>query len=355
MKKTVGRILILLVILAVVVLAASGVVGSRLNKRDNSGFRADLNGFENAAFAAAGNGFAAVSEVSCRLFGGGGETLCTASRSYPEPQIAGSEGYAAVWSEGESGLTILRDGLPTDLSYSGGVTAADINAEGVAAVLAGENGYKGSVSIVRADGTALYRVYIGSGYPVDTDISPDSRRVAILCLTSGGCSLSVYSTDREESLAEVSLADSAFFDLEYLSDGHILLVSADRLLFLRGDGSRLGEYTFDGRYLKDYACGGNGFVVLALGEYRTGSAGSLLCLDTDGKVLAEAETASEVNGISASDKEFAVCFSNETVIYDSALTELGRLQSTAGTQAAVMRSEGAAIIISGGGAAIFEP
>ncbi len=355
MKKFIGKLLILLVILAVAVLAASGVVGSRLNQRDNSTFEADLNGLENARYAPAGDGFAAVSEVLCRLYGRGGETLCSAPRSYPQMQIAGAEGYAAVWSEGEAGLTILKSGEPTDLSFPGGVTAADVSDGGVAAILAGENGYKGSVSVVRADGTALYRVYIGSGYPVDTGISPDSRRVAILCLTAGGSSVSIYSTDQEESLAEVDLPDLACFDLEYLSDGRILLVCSDRLVFLKGDGSRAGEYPFEGKFLKDYSCEGNGYVILLLGKYRAGSAGSLLILDTEGKLLAEKELSSEVNGLSASEKRFAVCYSDETVVYDSSLAELGRLQSTAGIQAAVMRSDGAAIIISGGGAAIFEP
>ncbi len=355
MKKIIGRILILLVILAVAVLAASGVIGSRLNSRDHSGFEADLNGLEIARYAPAGDGFAAASEVLCRLYGSGGETLCSAARSYPQAQIAGAGGFAAVWSEGETGLTILRDGEPADLSFSGGVTAADINQEGVCAVLAGENGYKGSVSVVRGDGTALYRVYIGSGYPVDTDISPDSRRVGILCLTSGGSSVSIYGTDREVSIAEVLLPDCACFDLEYLSDGRILLVSSEKLTFLKGDGSLLGEYAFQGQFLKDYSCAGSGFVTLLLGKYRAGSGGKLLLLDTEGKLLAEKEVSAEVNGISASEKRLAVCFSDETVIYDSALAELGRLQSTAGIQEAVMRSDGAAIIISGGGAAIFEP
>ncbi len=355
MKKFIGRLLILLVILAVAVLAASGILGSRLNRRDSSAFSADLVGFENADFAAAGRGFAAVSEISCRLYGGGGEILCSASRSYPNVQIIGAESYAAVWSEGDPGLTILRPGEPADLSFPGGVTAADINDAGTTAVLAGENVYKGSVSVIREDGTALYRVYVGSGYPVDTGIAPDSRHVAILSLTATGSQLSIYVTDREDSIAEVPLEDVACFDLEYLRDGRILLVSSDRLLFLKGDGSLLGEYTFNGQYLRDYACGGEGFVVLLLGEYKAGSAGRILLLDTEGNLLCEKEITSETNGLSASGKRFALRFSDETLVFDSALTELGRLQSTAGVQAAVMRPDGAAIIISGGGAAIFEP
>ena len=54
--------------------------------------------------------------------------------------------------------------LSTLLTFSGGVTGVDINDECTAAVLAGENGYKGSVSVYNGSGDGIYRVYVGSGY-----------------------------------------------------------------------------------------------------------------------------------------------------------------------------------------------
>ena len=250
MKKTgkiIGKLLIGLVILAVTVLAASGVVGSKLNKKDNSGFSADMLGFENARFAAAGSGFAAVSDISCRLYGRNGEILCTASRSYPQLQIAGAEGCAAVWSEGGSDLTILRPSGHADLNFSGGVTAADVNDQGTAVVLAGEIGYKGSVTVVDGENSPVYRVYIGSGYPLDADISPDSRRVAILSLTAGGSSVSVYETDSEELRAEYTEEGRSCFDLEYLSDGRLMLVSSDRAAFVI-PGETMGSVIYPSTY-----------------------------------------------------------------------------------------------------------
>ena len=357
MKKTgkvIGKLLIGLVILAVAVLAASGVIGSRLNKKDNSGFSADLLGFENARFAAAGSGFAAVSDVSCRLYGRNGETLCTASRSYPQLQIAGAEDFAAVWSEGGSGITLLRRDGAADLDFSGGVTAADVNAAGTAVILAGEIGYKGSVTVVDKENNAVYRVYIGSGYPLDADISPDSDRVAVLSLTAEGSTVSVYNTDSEQLHAEYREEERSCFDLEYLSDGRLLLVSAQQATFLKDDGKKLGEVSFEGEFLKGYASG-EGYAVLILGSYKAGSAGQILITDTAGNLLRSLDTAAETEGVSAAGKYLAVRFADETVIYDTELNVLGSLQDTAGIQAAVMRADGSAVIISGGKAAVFEP
>ena len=352
--RIIGKLLIGLVILAVAVLAASGVIGSRLNKKDNSGFSADLLGFENARFAAAGSGFAAVSDISCRLYGRSGEILCTASRSYSQMQIAGAEGCAAVWSEGGSSLTILRSTGAAYLNFSGGVTAADMNDGGTAVILAGEIGYKGSVTVVDKENNPVYRVYIGSGYPLDADISPDSRRVAILSLTAEGSTVSVYNTDSEKLHAEYLSEGRSCFDLEYLSDGRLMLISTDRASFLKDDGKLLGELSFDGEFLKGYTAG-EGYAVLLLGRYKAGSTGRILVVDTAGNLLHSMDTSAETQGVSASGKYLAVRYTDETVLYDTELNVLGSLQDTAGIQAAVMRSDGSAVIISGGKAAIFEP
>ena len=349
-----GKVLIGLVVLAVAVLAASGVIGSRMNKKDNSGFSADLLGYENARFAAAGSGFAAVSDISCRLYGRNGETLCTASRSYPQLLIAGAEGCAAVWSEGGTGITLLRSAGAADLNFSGGVTAADMNNEGTAVVLAGEIGYKGSVTVVDSGNNEVYRVYIGSGYPLDADISPDSRRVAILCLTAEGSSISVYNTDSEKLYAEYLSEGRSCFDLEYLSDGRLMLVSLDRAAFLKDDGKLLGEQSFDGEYLKGYAAG-DGYAVLLLGRYRAGNTGRMLMVDTAGNLLRSLEVSAETESVSAAGKYIAVRYADETVLYDAEFQVIGSLQDTAGIQAAVMRADGSAVIISGGRAAVYEP
>ena len=357
MKKTgriIGKLLIGLVILAVAVLAASGVIGSRLNKMDNSGYSADLIGYENARFKAAGAGFAAVSDISCRLYGRSGEVLCTASRSYSELQIAGAEGCAAVWSEGGSELTLLRTGNAADLSFSGGVTAADMNNEGTAVILSGEIGYKGSVTVVASDNSAIYRVYIGSGYPLDVDISPDSRRLAILSLTASGSSVSVYHTDSEQLRAEYHEEGCSCFELEYLPDGRLMLICADSAIFLKDDGKLLGRFSFDGEYLNGFAAG-DGFAVLLLGSYQAGRGGRIVILDTAGNPIGSLETAKEPLEVSAAGKYLAVRYSDELVLFDSELTQLASLQNSTGIQAAIMRSDGSAVIISGGSAAIFEP
>ncbi len=359
MKKSgnvLGKILLAAVILLVIAVGTAGFIISVLNReREAAGFEADLEGYESAGFVPVGNGFAAMSEIAVRLYGENGETLGTIARSYPNLMYAGGENAVAVWSSGGEELSVLKaDGESYDLSFLSGVTNADLNDSGYAIVLAGEKGYKGSVSVIRPDGEAAYRVYVGSGYPVDADLSPDSRNAAILSLTAEGSRVSIYSLDREEPQNEWN--DSAsFFELEYLPGGRILLLSANEAVVLSGDGKSAWEFPFGEEYLNDFSAAGDNGIVLVLGKYKTGSTDRIVLLDQSCTATAQMEVQSEVRSICAAGKYLAVRYSDEITIYDWNLNALGSLNSAAGADAALMRSDGSAIIISGGGAAIFEP
>lgn len=350
-----GKILLTVVILLVVGAGIAGFLTSMLGRKQESAvFSADLEGYESAKFAPVGDGFAAMSEVAIRVFGDSGATAGTVSRNYPAGVLIGGKTAAAAWSSGGTEFSVLKaDGTGYDLSFSGGVTNADLNDGGYAVVLAGEKGYKGSVSVIRPDGEAVYRVYVGSGYPVDADLSAGSQEVAILSLTAKGSRVSIYSLDREEPESEWSNR-RVFFELEYLSGGRILLLASDGASILSGDGKSVWEYSFDGEFLKDYTVAENG-VVLVLGKHQTGSSSRIVLLDQSCSAVAQRQTETEIRSLSAAGKRLAVRYSDAITVYDWELNALGSLESAAGADAALMRSDGSAIIISGGGAAIFEP
>lgn len=350
-----GKVLLTVVILLLIGAGVAGFLTSMLNReRENAVYSADLEGYESAKFAPVGDGFAAMSEVAIRVYGDSGATAGTVSRNYPDGVLIGGKTAAAAWSSGGTEFSVLKaDGTGYDLSFSGGVTNADLNDEGYAVVLAGEKGYKGSVSVIRPDGEAVYRVYVGSGYPLDADVSPDSREIAILSLTAKGSRVSIYSLDREEPKNEWS-SETVFFELDYLSDGRIFLLASDRAATLSGDGRSAWGYSFNDEYLKDYTIAENS-AVLVLGRHQTGSVGHIVLLDQSCNVIARRETEGDVLSVSAAGKRIAIRYSDAITVYDWELDPLGSLESAAGADAAIMRSDGSAIIISGGGAAIFEP
>lgn len=342
-------------IVLILVLGGAGLIISLLNRSSKVDFSADLEGYEGSVFAPLGNGFAALNEVSVRLYGPHGETIQSLPRSYPDGMIASSKSAAAVWSEGGTAISILyTDGKSRELNYNGGITAVDLNDDGYAVILAGEKGYKGFVSVIRPDGSEAYRVYVASGYPIDADISPDSKHIAILSLTADGTRLSVYSTSEETP--EFEWEDSAlYFDLEYLSGGRLFLISAEKAVFLTPSGTVAGEYKYGDDYLRDYNTSGTAGVVLVLGQYQTGFAERIVTMNNDAMETASLEYNTEVTALSAAGNHIAILGSDDVRLFDWELNEHLSLGSAAGVQAVMMRTDGRAILISGGGAAIIEP
>lgn len=358
MKKTgakSGKRLKTAVILLIVLLGGAGLAAILLFRNSTVDFSADLQGYETSVFAPLGNGFAALSEVSARLYGPHGETIQSLPRSYPDGMIASSKNAAAVWPVGGTAVSILyTNGKSRDLNYADGITTVDLNDEGYAVILAGEKGYKGFADVIRPDGSEAYRLYVASGYPIDVDISPDSRHIAILSLTSDGTRLSVYSTSEEEP--EFEWEDSElYFDVEYLRGGRIFLISAEKAVIFTSSGMMAGEYAFKGDRLRDYSTSGTAGVVLVIGQYQTGSGEKIITMNNDAVEIAVLECDEEISVLSAAGSHIAILGSDDIKLYDWGLNERLSLGSVAGVQTVMMRTDGRAILISGGGAVIIEP
>ena len=360
MKKkrgVLGRLILGLGAVILLVLAASGVVGSILNRRqvtEAEPFRFTPNA--DNRFAAVGDGLAVASSVTMELFGPDGAARTALTRGYPSPLLAAEGENAVVWGDGGTAATVLlSDGANRELSFQTPLLAADVNGIGWSVFLNTEKGYKGCATVYQPDGAAVYQVHLGSSYPIDGDLSPTADRMALLSLLDNGSRVTLYALNAESPVAEWSAENESFLELEYLEDGRLLLLSTDRAVFLDRAGKLLGSFGFQQEFLKDYQTGGDGFVTLVLGKHKTGNAGRILTLDHNGSLLSSLDISEEVRGLSAAGKGVAALFGDRTVLYDELLAVTGTLDSTAGTQAALMRSDGSALILSGMGAAIYEP
>lgn len=352
------KILITLIILLVVALAAAGLIGSLANRAAVApAFSADLESLESARFLPAGNGFCALGEVTARLFGADGQTLATAAHSYVSPQGSGSRGHAAVWESGNENLLLMHeDGTAKNVSLSSGIISADINSQGWTAVLTEEKGYKGSAGVLREDGSMIFRVYIGSGYPVDALLSDDGSRLYLLLLTKDGSAVSVYNVgDDMEKNRWNGTNDELGIDLCRLSDGRIVVVTGTEMIFLSENAKELGRFSFEDRYLKDYSPEGSGFLAVLLGEYKTGSSETLFLTDTNGSVLINRTIGADISCLHCCRDRIAVCESETVRIYDRDLNVIGTKDGLAAIRAAFVREDGAALIFAGGTAAVYEP
>jgi len=352
-----GKLLITVLVIVVIVLAVAGVLSSMMTEKTLSpDFSAELDGLENALYLKSGNGFAAANEVMSRIYNENGDTLCSVTRSIPDPIMVCKDGHAAVWSKDGMELCLLHsDGSSKILSFDSEIISADINKNGWTAVLTGETGYKGVVNVYRENGENAYRVYLGSGYPVDTDINSDCSNVAILTLTGEGSHVLIYSLNSEKILYQWDGDGLSCFELRYLANGRILLLGSDAAVFLSGEGRELGRYSYAEEQITCCDTGNERFVILALTRYKAGNTGSVVVLNTDGSIVQSCEINGDVYGINATAKYIAVQYQDRIELYDENLQEYCVMNDTAGIQAAFVRTDGSVLIVSGGGAGIYEP
>ncbi len=98
-------------------------------------------------------------------------------------------------------------------------------------------------------------------------------------------------------------------------------------------------------------------MALFLGKYRSGHQGRLVALDGAGNQTASLELNREAGKLYAEPdgRYLSAVFGDSAVIYTKALIEIGRIEDAAGIKAAIVRSDGSAIIVSSYGAAVYEP
>ena len=347
-----GLFILLLVVLAVVGIVQSGSIGEKAET--TAAFSFDP--YSENRFTLMGRGLLITSDAGLTLFDEAGKLLLTRTTGYDDPLAVSRGGYAAVWSqESSQALMLTEEGDAVELSLPGSAITAKVSEGGWGVFLARESGSKGAVTVYKPDGQAVYRVRLGSSYPVDADISPDNGSLALLTLQGAGSHLGLYSLSQEEELRSWTGEDDLFFELDYLGGNALLLLGTDKAVFLDGQCQPVSTYDYGGEYLKDYSVSGEGCLVLALGRHRSGSAARLITLDREGRLLGSLEVQGEVEGISAAGRWIAVRYPDRVTLYDQELKEKGSLENATGVQAALVREDGSAILVSGGSATVYTP
>ena len=347
-----GVFLLLLAVLAVIGIVQSGGIGDKTESAASFAF----DPYSENRFTSVGKGLLVTSDAGLTLFDETGKLLLTQTTGYAEPLTASCGAAAAVWSQSVSqALLITEKGETTELNLPGDAITAKVNEAGWGVFLSRESGSKGVATVVKPEGQAVYRVRLGSSYPVDADLSPDSGSLALLTLQGAGAHLGIYSISQETELRSWTGEDQIYFEAEYLSSNAILLLSTDEAVFLDGQCQEMNRFDFREEYLRDYSLSGEGFVVLVLGRLRNGGAARLVTLDREGRLLASLDVPEEVESISAAGRWISVLYPDMVRLYDPELQEKGSLENASGVQAALAREDGSAIIVAGGNATIFQP
>ena len=303
------------------------------------------------------NGMLVVGSPSgAACYDGEGNTIVSTDHIMSSPAISSGTKKAAVWDIGGTKLKIIEStGGVRDMTAQGALIPVSLNKNDWMAVASEETGYKGLVTVFDKSLSPKFKWYSGEGYLIDAAISPDSKSMTAVTLTEQGSRIVTFGFDSETERGSYIAENRLVFDIEYLADNKICALSETGMTILNSELKPEAEYRYEGEYLKDYSLDGDGFALLVLGKHKAGETGRLITVSADGRELGSIDVDGELLSISAAGKYLVAVYSDKTVVYTPTFKIYGELADTTGIKNAVMCRNGKAIIISGYGAAVFEP
>ena len=300
----------------------------------------------NQVFARVGNGLAAASSSTMQLIDENGVTVFHEICSMDSPAISANDSAALFYDVGGSVCRLaFQDGTGRTLDAGGTIISASLNSGGYCAVIAEEAGVKGVVRVYDAAGAPVYEWYSGTGYAVRASVSPDSRHLAVLCLTGEGSFIHIFRLTSEEELALVSAPGEVYYDMEFTDTAKLCAVGSGGLLFFTLDGETLLSYDFGGRFLNAYDFG-SGFAAVHLCDYRTGTAGEAIAFSPDGETLGSLRTERVVTSMSVCGKRLLLAGPDGLELYSQTLALQSQRDMLVTAKAALLRPKGDVLLLS---------
>lgn len=311
-------------------------------------------------YAALGNCLVVLSDTSLRIADSEG-VLWETTVHMSAPALSQGGGKAVAWDVGGTELYVLDtlggvDTLKAD--ESGPFLTARLNRSGYLAVTAGKQGLKGTVSVYNNRMDELFSFNSSRRFVTDAYVTDDNARVAAVTLGQENgvfiTNVLLYRLNEREPAADYSIPDA--LACETVQQGSSLVTVADTCLCsARPDGTIRALYDYNDFHLREYATGGDGFSVLLLNRYQSGSAGRLVSVSREGEELGSLDIREEVLGLSTAGRYVAVLYAGRLVVYNPALQVYALLEGTDRLQSAVMRPDGTVLLLGPSSARLFVP
>lgn len=331
-------------------------------EKDEAGLLNELSFLNQAdnAFADYNGGLAVASHTGAEIIDMNGELVASESVSLKSPAVETVENRAVFYDIGGGTLFVLDKGeLSLFRDDFGSIITASLNAAGYLTVVAGESGFKASVTIFDGNLAEKYKIYISSGYVITATLSADSKFVIVAMALYGESGFETrlarynLNSNSEEPVAEYTVSDSLVFEIGFLDGDRICALTEKSAVFLDSGLEHIATYSFGSRTIKYAGMSEAGYIALLLNEQKSGNQTSLVTLDMDGEALAELRYNREILDLRVNGRYIAVLYSDSADIFDSGLELYSSAEKTVSARSALMRADGTLMLISADSARLF--
>jgi len=345
------RVLAILLILATgvaVLLYRDKLFANGLSRAEDTSSSQEAYSFENGAgrqFALMGDKLALASSTGLQLLDGEGLPLYLRVFTMKNPALTSCNRSVVCYDVGGTALKLWDGDKLIELDSEDELISASVNGDGYFAAAAQSSGYKGCVTVYDPKGTGIFKWYSGSGYVIDAAVSPDSTKLAVLCLESTGSVVHIFTIGDESQENTARLPSELAFELAFTGKDSLCLLSESSLSFFSLSGELITQVDFQGSYLVDYLFTER-LCIVALGRFVSGGAVSLSSYSSEGELLGSAELDFTPLSLSAQDKRLLVLGQGSAYLYTDELSLAAEKEISAGYGDALLLPDGRALLLS---------
>ncbi len=307
------------------------------------------------------DGLAVASVGGLSTYSEDGNVIFVSQSQLSLPQIKAAGKMVMAHDVGGNALLAVHksSGEVLRVSTEKAVLDADLSSDGDICYLSSEGGYKSVLTVYNEKQELVYRWLSTSTYMPVCAISPKGNEMATIGLDQKdgnfASTLNLFRTDVDQIVHTVQLGSDLIYDLMYLDGDTICAVGESGVTYLNAQGEVQQTYSYEGKYLKDYDDGGNGFLALSLNTYRAGNRYSLVVMDDTMEEPVSVYVGQEILDLSAAGKYIAVLTSKGLTVYDRNLAICSQTQNIGAATSVLMRPDGTALLLGGGSGHLYVP
>lgn len=361
------RVILLLVVAAVVVgLLFATVFRERVSfgLRQLTSTQAEdfpHNAQSSSLFLGLGNNLLISTSSQIQVYSPSGAAKLKETVSMTAPALNSAGDYAVVYDVGGQHLAVVKDDVllhSLDLPTEETILCATVNSSGWVAVTSKISGYKGVVTVYDTSMEAVQSIRLSSRYISDAVVTPDCRGVYLISpgqLSGGFENTLLYYTfsSREYATREVSLGSNVV--LSILSDGKCWILGDQSLMILDSSGVIEDSYDYDSQYLKLGTLQGNGYATLFLSRSASGSSGTLVTVDSNGKEIGTLHIQGQALALAARGQDIALLTTGDIYTTTRKLENYRTLANQMGIRNLAIYRDGGVALIGSASVSLYYP
>lgn len=202
-----------------------------------------------SVYAAFGDGLAVMNSDTLSFLNSEGREQLKQQLKYASPAFSAAGDNLLAYDRGGKSLCLTnRYTALWQLQLESDIISASVNNAGAFSVVTDEQGYRAAVALYDNRRKPRFKWSTSEYYIMKSCVSPDSRRLAALCMSEEGgrrvSKIRVFSVDQEEPLFDIALGELTAYSMEYYQQDSLMVVTDRGVLVYDEAGQQQGRFDY---------------------------------------------------------------------------------------------------------------